>query len=163
MIVILFGPYSWLGGWLEAAGIKVVYSLPGIVLATIFVTLPFVTREVIPVYRAYGLVNEEAARVLGASGWQTFRIVTLPSIKWGVIYGVTLTLARALGEFGAVLVVSGSIIGKTQTATLFIHQEFTDFNYAGAYAASLLIALVAFTILIVIQSVYKRPKTTDSR
>ncbi len=156
MIILLYGPYGWIGGWLENSGIKVVYSTPGIALATIFVTLPFVAKEVIPVYKQYGLQGEEAAAVLGASGWQCFWLVTLPSIKWGVIYGVTLTLARALGEFGAVLVVSGSIINKTQTATLFIHQEFTDFNYAGAYAAALVIAALAFTVLIVIESIYKR-------
>jgi len=158
MIIVLFGPYGWIGSWLETAGIKIVYSLPGITIATIFVTLPFVAKEVLPVYKQVGIHNEEAALVLGASKWQTFWWITLPSIKWGVIYGVTLTLARALGEFGAVLVVSGNIINQTQTATLFIHQEFTDFNYTGAYAASLLIAAIAFTILIVIQSFTKRKK-----
>ncbi|MCF7797570.1 MAG: sulfate ABC transporter permease subunit [Lentisphaeria bacterium] len=156
MIVILFGPYGWLGGWLEGMGVKVVYSVPGIILATIFVTLPFVAKEVIPVYRQFGQQSEETAQVMGASQWQTFWWITLPSIKWGVIYGVTLALARSLGEFGAVLVVSGNIIGQTQTATLYIHQQFTDFDYSGAYAASLVIAMVAFTILIVIQTITNR-------
>jgi len=158
MIVILFGPYGWMGTWLETFGIKVVYSLPGIVIATIFVTLPFVAKEVIPVYKQFGVQSEEAAEVLGASKWQTFWWITLPSIKWGVIYGVTLVLARSLGEFGAVLVVSGNVINQTQTATLFIHQEFTDFNYTGAYAASLLVAAIAFTVLIVIQAITDRHK-----
>lgn len=156
MIVILFGPSGWLGGWLEGFGVKVVYSLPGIVLATIFVTLPFVAKEVIPVYRQFGMRSEEAAQVMGASQRQTFWWITLPSIKWGVIYGVTLALARSLGEFGAVLVVSGNIIHQTQTATLYIHQQFTDFDYTSAYAASLVIAATAFTILIVIQTIANR-------
>ncbi|MCF7902414.1 MAG: sulfate ABC transporter permease subunit [Candidatus Marinimicrobia bacterium] len=160
MIVILFGPYGWLGGWLEGMGIKVVYSLPGITLATIFVTLPFVAKEVIPVYRQFGMKCEESALVMGASQWQTFWWITLPSIKWGVIYGVTLALARSLGEFGAVLVVSGNIINQTQTATLYIHQQFTDFDYSGAYAASLVIAAVAFTILIAIQTITNRHRET---
>ena len=156
MIVILFGPYGWIGSWLEEVGLKVVYSLPGIVIVTIFVTLPFVAKEVLPIYRQVGLQSEEAAMVFGASQWQTFWWVTLPTIKWGVIYGVTLVTARSLGEFGAVLVVSGSIINKTQTATLFIHQEFTDFNYTAAYSASLVIAVIAFTILIGIEMLAKR-------
>lgn len=158
MIIILFGPYGWIGGWLEEIGVKIVYSMPGITIATIFVTLPFVAKEVIPVYKHFGLKSEEAAQVMGATQWQTFWWITLPSIKWGVIYGVTLVLARSLGEFGAVLVVSGNIINQTQTATLFIHQEFTDFDYTGAYAASLIVAAIAFTVLIVIQTFTNRHK-----
>ncbi|MCF7822587.1 MAG: sulfate ABC transporter permease subunit [Candidatus Marinimicrobia bacterium] len=158
MIVILFGPYGWVGSGLEELGLKVVYSVPGIVIVTIFVTLPFVAKEVLPIYRQVGLQGEEAAMVLGASQWQTFWWVTLPSIKWGVIYGVTLVTARSLGEFGAVLVVSGSIINKTQTATLFIHQEFTDFNYTAAFSASMVIAVIAFAILIGIEMSAKRKR-----
>ena len=158
MLVILFGPYGWLGGWLESVGVKVIYATPGIVIATVFVTLPFVAKEVIPVYQQAGLQGEEAAQVLGASQWQAFWWVTLPTIKWGVIYGVTLALARSLGEFGAVLVVSGSIINQTETATLFIHQQFTDFNYTSAYTASLVIAAIAFIILIGIEWLAKSKK-----
>ncbi|MBU0529215.1 sulfate ABC transporter permease subunit [bacterium] len=155
MISIMFGPNSWIGSWLENFDIKIVYSIPGITIATLFVTLPFVAREVMPVLKQFGIESEEAAYILGANQWQTFWMITLPSIKWGVLYGFTLTMARAIGEFGAVLVVSGNIINKTQTATLYIHQEFTDFNFAGAYAASLLLALISFIILIVMQSFYK--------
>ncbi|MCJ7679724.1 MAG: ABC transporter permease subunit, partial [Candidatus Aminicenantes bacterium] len=114
----------------------------------------FVAREIIPVLKEFGLQQEEAAYVLGASRWQTFWKVTLPSIKWGMVYGITLTTARSIGEFGAVLVVSGSIINQTQTATLFIHQEFTDFNYIGAFSAAMVLALVSFGILVVMQKVY---------
>jgi sulfate transport system permease protein len=156
MFIVLFGPQGWLGRWFEAGGIRIVFAVPGIVLATIFVTLPFVTRELVPVLRECGLEQEEAARTLGANGWQTFWRVTLPSVRWGLGYGITLTVARALGEFGAVLVVSGSIIGKTQTATLFIHQEFTDFHYEGAFAASLVLAAVSFCLLVAMELIQRR-------
>jgi sulfate transport system permease protein len=156
MFIILFGPRGWIGSWFEASGIKIVYALPGMLIATLFVTLPFVAREVIPVLREFGLQQEEAAFVLGASKWQTFWRVTLPSIKWGLAYGVTLTIARSIGEFGAVLVISGSIIRKTQTATLHIHQEFTDFNYIGAFSAAIILALASFLILTLMQRIYKR-------
>jgi len=153
---VLFGPEGWLGRWFELGGIRIVFAVPGMVLATIFVTLPFVARQVVPVLREFGLEQEEAARTLGANGWQTFWKVTLPSVRWGLAYGVTLTVARALGEFGAVLVVSGSIIGRTQTATLHIHQEFTDFHYAGAFAASLALAVVSFCLLVVMELMKKK-------
>ncbi len=156
MFIVLFGSDGWLGRWFESGGIRIVFALPGMVLATIFVTLPFVTRQVVPVLRECGLEQEEAARTLGANAWQTFWQVTLPSIRWGLAYGVTLTVARALGEFGAVLVVSGSIIGKTQTATLHIHQEFTDFHYAGAFAASLVLAIASFCLLVFMELMKKR-------
>ena len=151
MFLILFGPNGWIGNWFEARHMKIVYAVPGMLIATLFVTFPFVVREVTPVLREFGIQQEEAAYVLGASKWQTFWKVTLPSIKWGMIYGVTLTVARAIGEFGAVLVVSGSIIGKTHTVTLHIHQEFTDFHYAGAYAAAIVLAFMSFTILTTMQ------------
>jgi sulfate transport system permease protein len=125
-------------------------------LATMFVTLPFVTREVVPVLLEAGSEQEEAAATLGAGEWSTFRRVTLPSIRWGLSYGITLTTARALGEFGAVLVVSGSIIRRTQTATLHIHQEFTDFHYEGAFAASLVLATVSFCMLVAMELLRKR-------
>lgn len=156
MFIILFGPEGWLGRWFEAGGIRVVFALPGMVLATMFVTLPFVTREVVPVLVEAGREQEEAAWTLGAGGWDTFWRVTLPSIRWGLAYGITLTTARALGEFGAVLVVSGSIIRKTQTATLHIHQEFTDFHYQGAFSASLILAAVSFCMLVAMEILRKR-------
>ncbi|MBN2374499.1 sulfate ABC transporter permease [bacterium] len=156
MFIMLFGPNGWLGSWFGSYNIKIIYALPGMVIATLFVTLPFVAREVMPVLAEYGIEQEEAAYILGASKWQTFWKVTLPSIKWGLVYGITLTFARSIGEFGAVLVVSGSIINKTQTATLHIHQQFTDFNYAGAFTASLILAVLSFSILIIMKCVYKR-------
>ncbi|MBN1224464.1 MAG: sulfate ABC transporter permease [Candidatus Aminicenantes bacterium] len=156
MFILLFGPNGWLGSWLEAGNIKIVYAFPGMLIATLFVTLPFVAREIVPVLKEFGLEQEESAYVLGASKWQTFRRVTLPSIKWGLAYGITLTVARSIGEFGAVLVVSGSIIRKTQTATLHIHQEFTDFNYVGAFSAAILLAVLSFVILTAMQHIYRR-------
>jgi len=156
MFIILYGPNGWLGSLFSAAGIKIIYALPGMIIATLFVTLPFVVREILPVLNEFGREQEEAAVVLGASRWQTFWRVTLPSIKWGLAYGVTLTIARAIGEFGAVLVVSGGIINQTQTATLYIHDQFTDFNTAGAFAAALVLAAMSFAILTVIQVVYKK-------
>ena len=156
MFILLFGPKGWIGSWFEAGGIKIVYAFPGMLIATLFVTLPFVAREIIPVLKEFGLEQEEAAYVLGASRWQTFWKVTLPSVKWGLAYGVTLTIARSIGEFGAVLVVSGSIINKTQTATLHIHQEFTDFNYIGAFSAAIMLALISFVILTVMQRFYRK-------
>lgn len=156
MLIILFGPNGWIGQWFENRSIQIIYAFPGMLIATLFVTLPFVAREVIPVLKEFGLEQEEAAFVLGASKWQTFWKVTLPSIKWGLAYGITLTIARAIGEFGAVLVVSGNIIKKTQTATLHIHQEFTDFNYVGSFSAAIVLALVSFIILITMQHINKR-------
>ncbi len=156
MLILLFGPNGWIGSWFEAANIKIIYALPGMMIATLFVTLPFVSREILPILREFGREQEEAAATLGANRWQTFWRVTLPSIKWGLAYGITLTVARSIGEFGAVLVVSGSIINKTQTATLLIHDQFTDFNYAGAFSAALVLAVLSFVILNVIQYLYKR-------
>jgi sulfate transport system permease protein len=155
MFLLLFGPQGWLGRWLQAAGIQVVFAWPGILLATLFVSLPFVAREVVPLLEELGTEQEEAAETLGAGPWATFCRVTLPSIRWGLAYGVSLTAARALGEFGAVLVVSGAIIGKTQTATLFIHQEFTDFHFQGAYAAALVLAVASISLLLLMEA-FKR-------
>ncbi|MDR3635549.1 MAG: sulfate ABC transporter permease subunit [Isosphaeraceae bacterium] len=156
MLVILYGPKGWLGTWLERAGLHVVYSWPGMLLATTFVTLPFVVREVVPVLREFGVDQEEVAYTLGAGRWRTFWRVTLPSIRWGLAYGVTLTVARALGEFGALLVVSGNILGRTQTATLYIHDGIESFNTEGAYAASLLLAGASFVLLIGMETLRKR-------
>jgi sulfate transport system permease protein len=154
IFIILFGPRGWIGSWFESHSIKIIYALPGMIIATLFVTLPFVAREVIPVLKEFGPEQEEAACILGASKWQTFWKVTLPSIKWGLIYGTTLTVARSIGEFGAVLVVSGSIINRTQTASLFIHQQFTDFNYAGAFSAAIVLAFLSFSLLITMKLIY---------
>lgn len=156
MLVVLYGPDGWLGRPIEAAGFRVVYSLPGMVLATTFVTLPFVVREVVPVLRAFGVDQEEAAYTLGAGRWRTFWKVTLPSIRWGLAYGVTLTVARSLGEFGAVLVVSGNLLGKTQTATLYVHDGIESFRPEGAYAASLVLASLSFILLVGMDLVRRR-------
>jgi len=156
MLVILFGPQGWLGRPLDSWGIRVIYSWPGMLLATLFVTLPFVVREVVPVLGEFGVEQEEVAYTLGAGRWRTFRQVTLPSIRWGLAYGVTLTVARSLGEFGALLVVSGNILGRTQTATLYVHDGIESFNAEGAYAATLLLAGVSFVMLIGMEALRKR-------
>ena len=161
MLVILYGPQGWLGRWLEGTGFRVVYSWPGMLLATTFVTLPFVVREVVPVLREFGVDQEEVAYTLGAGRWRTFWRVTLPSIRWGLAYGVTLTVARSLGEFGALLVVSGNILGRTQTATLYIHDGIESFNTEGAYAASVLLAGASFVMLIGMELVRKRVETHE--
>ncbi len=148
MLVILYGPEGWLGHSIEAAGYRVIYAVPGMILATMFVTLPFVVREVVPVLREFGTDQVEAAYTLGAGRLQTFWRVTLPLIRWGLAYGVTLTVARSLGEFGALLVVSGNLIGHTQTATLYIHDGIESFQTEGAYAASLILASVSFALLV---------------
>ena len=148
MLLVLYGPKGWIGRWLEAGGIRVVYSWPGMVLATLFVTLPFVVREVVPVLREFGVDQEEVAYTLGAGRWRAFWRVTLPSIRWGLAYGVTLTVARSLGEFGALLVVSGNILGRTQTATLYVHDSIESFHAEGAYAASVVLAGLSFVLLV---------------
>jgi sulfate transport system permease protein len=138
---------SWFGETLAANGLQVIFSVPGMVLATIFVSLPFVVREVMPVLQEIGTDQEEAASTLGASPWQTFWRVTLPAIRWGLAYGVVLATARALGEFGAVSVVSGRISGETETLPLFVQSQFDKFNAAGAYAAGLVLAVLALLVL----------------
>jgi sulfate/thiosulfate transport system permease protein len=142
-------------GWIELP-FQVIFSVPGIVLATIFVSLPFVVREVTPVLREVGDEQEQAAATLGASGWQTFWRITLPSIRWGITYGVVLSTARAIGEFGAVSVVSGKVAGETMTLTLLVEQRFTNYDLAGAYAASALLALIAFATLLLMTRVRPR-------
>jgi sulfate transport system permease protein len=156
MLIVLYGTQGWLGRGLESAGIRVVYALPGMILATLFVTVPFVVRELVPVLRELGDEHEQAAYTLGAGRWRTFWSVTLPSIRWGVAYGVTLTVARSLGEFGAVLVVSGNLIGQTQTATTYVHDGIESFHPEGAYAASLVLAAVSFVLLVGMDLVRKR-------
>ena len=145
--VLIFGLQGWFGGWLQARDIKVIFALPGIVLATVFVTVPFVARELIPLMQAQGTDQEEAAHVLGASGWQIFRRVTLPNIRWALLYGVILCNARAMGEFGAVSVVSGHVRGETNTLPLHIEIAYNEYQFAAAFAvASLLAGLALITL-----------------
>jgi sulfate transport system permease protein len=158
-LLLLYGRQGWLGPWFLDHGIQVVYALPAMVLATIFVSLPFVVREVVPVLREIGDEQEQATSTLGANGWQTFRRITLPAIRWGVAYGVVLTAARSLGEFGAVNVVSGRIQGKTETATLYIDAAYLDFNQKGAYAVSVVLALISVVILVAM-SIFKPKEET---
>jgi sulfate transport system permease protein len=147
--VLLFGASGWLGPWLQEHDIKIIFAVPGIVLATIFVTFPFVARELIPLMEAQGTDEEESALVLGANGWQTFFRVTLPNIKWGLLYGVILCNARAMGEFGAVSVVSGHIRGLTNTMPLHVEILYNEYNFAAAFAvASLLAALALLTLVL---------------
>ena len=146
--VLLFGLQGWLGPWLDLHNIKIIFAVPGIVLATIFVTFPFVARELIPLMQAQGKDEEEAALVLGANGLQTFFRVTLPNIKWGLIYGVILCNARAMGEFGAVSVVSGHIRGMTNTIPLHVEILYNEYNYAAAFAVASLLALLALVTLV---------------
>jgi sulfate/thiosulfate transport system permease protein len=151
---------GWVGGWLADQGIQIIFSVPGMILATMFVSLPFVVRETIPVLREIGTEQEQAAATLGASGLQTFFRVTLPAIRWGVAYGVVLTTARALGEFGAVSIVSGKLSGQTETATLFVEGEFQRFNQTGAYAASVVLALLALVTLLTMNLI--KPKESKA-
>ena len=137
--ILIYGRTGWLGGWLADLGIRVIYAPPGMVLACIFVSLPFVVREVVPVLREIGTDQEQAASTLGASPWQTFWKVTLPAIRWGVGYGVVLSTARVLGEFGAISVVSGRLSGQTETLTLRVEDRFQSFDLTGAYAASMVL------------------------
>jgi sulfate/thiosulfate transport system permease protein len=146
-LLLLYGRTGWLGPWLTEHGIQIIFSVPGIVLATLFVTLPFVVREVAPVLQEIGDEQEQAAATLGAGGWATFWRVTLPAIRWGLAYGIVLSTARAIGEFGAVSVVSGKIAGETETLTLLVEKRFQNFDLAGAYAASALLAMIALTTL----------------
>jgi sulfate transport system permease protein len=147
-LYLLYGRTGWFGGWFLGHGIQVLFAMPAIVLATVFVSVPFVAREVIPTLRELGNEQEQAAATLGASRWQRFWRITLPSIRWAVIYGVVLTTARCLGEYGAVAVVSGAIIGRTQTATILVDQNMQNFNTTGAYAASLVLAAIAVLVLV---------------
>jgi sulfate transport system permease protein len=148
-LILVYGRRDgWLGEWFAENGIQIIFSTPGMILATMFVSLPFVVREVIPVLREIGTEQEQAAATLGANGLQTFFRVTLPAIRWGVAYGVVLTTARALGEFGAVSIVSGKLSGQTETATLYVENRFQRFDETGAYAASVVLALIALVTLL---------------
>jgi sulfate transport system permease protein len=145
--VLVFGLQGWLGPWLAEHDLKIIFAVPGIVLATVFVTVPFIARELIPLMQAQGTEEEEAAVVLGASGWQTFYHVTLPNIKWGLLYGAILCNARAMGEFGAVSVVSGHIRGSTNTMPLHVEILYNEYNFAAAFAVASLLALLALVTL----------------
>jgi sulfate transport system permease protein len=157
-LLLLYGRQGWFGGWLLDHGYRVIFALPSMILATIFVSLPFVVREVVPVLREIGDEQEQAASTLGASSWQTFWRITLPAIRWGVAYGVVLTTARALGEFGAVSVVSGRIAGRTETLTTHVGERFEGFDLVGAYAASVVLALLAMGTLL-LMTMFQRKET----
>ena len=163
MLVLIFGTQGWMGNWLMDNDIKILYAVPAIVIATIFITVPFVARELIPLMEAQGTEEEEAAIVLGASGWQTFWKVTLPNIKWGLIYGVILCNSRAMGEFGAVSVVSGHIRGETNTLPLHVEILYNEYTFSAAFAVSSLLALLAIVTLILKTWVEIRQEKQDKR
>jgi sulfate transport system permease protein len=156
MLFLLYGRTGWFGGWLGGHGVQVLFATPSMVIATIFVSLPFVAREVVPTLRELGDEQEQAAYTLGASSWQGFWRVTLPSIRWAVIYGVVLTTARSLGEYGAVAVVSGHIEGKTETATLRVQDYYENFNTTGAYGIAIVLATIS--VLVLLAMTLLRPK-----
>jgi sulfate transport system permease protein len=161
-LVLAYGKTGWFGDWLTEHGVQVIFSVPGMVIATAIVSLPFVARETMPVLRELGTDSEQAAATLGASGWQTFWRVTLPGIRWGVVYGVVLTTARALGEFGAVSIVSGRIEGETQTLPLYVQARFENFDVTGAYAAAVVLALLAFATLIAMNLLTRRTRGREA-
>jgi len=156
LVLVYNGRSGWFGPALESAGFKVMYAAPAIIMATTFVSLPLVIREVVPVLQEIGTDQEQAARSLGANAFQRFRRITLPSIKWAVIYGMVLTLARSLGEFGAVKVVSGNVLGVTRTATLVVEEKYLNFDKSGAYATAFLLALISVACIITVSLL--RPK-----
>jgi sulfate transport system permease protein len=158
MLVLVYSKSGWFGNWLAANGIQIIFSVPGMVIATAVVCLPFVARETIPVLRELGTDAEQAAATLGASGWQTFWRITLPGIRWGVVYGVVLTTARALGEFGAVSIVSGRVVGQTQTLPLYVQDRFENFDLTGAYAAAVVLAVLALATLVAMNLLTRRTR-----
>jgi sulfate transport system permease protein len=155
-LILVYGRFAPVGGWLESVGIQIIFSTPGMVLATVFVSLPLVVRAVAPVLEEMGEEQEQAAHTLGASGWQAFRRITVPGIRWALGYGIVLCLARALGEYGAVAVVSGRLVDETQTLTLFVEERFQNFDQAAAFAAATLLALIAVITLLLTKLL--RPK-----
>lgn len=161
MLALLYGRNGWFGPWLEEHNIKIIFAVPGIVMASAFVTLPFVVREVLPVLEDLGKDQEEAARTLGANEWQIFWRVTLPSIRWSVLYGVILTNARTMGEFGAVAVVSGSIAGKTQTLPLYVEEAYKQYQTQASYTAALLLAGLALVTLVLKELLERRTGIKD--
>lgn len=150
LVLVYGGRQGWLGPWLEAQGLQVIFATPGIIMATTFVALPLVVREVVPMLEELGTEQEQAARSLGASSFQTFRRITLPGIRWALVYGVVLSLARSLGEFGAVKIVSGNLLGKTRTATLVVEEKYLNFDKDGAYATAFLLVLVAVACIVTV-------------
>jgi sulfate transport system permease protein len=161
MIVLLYGRQGWFGGWLHANDIRIIFAFPGMLLATMFISMPFVAREVIPVLEEAGSDQEEAAKTLGANGWQTFWRVTLPSIRWGLLYGIILTNARAMGEFGAVSVVSGNLAGKTQSLPLFVEEAYKQYETEAAYSAAVLLALLAVVTLVLKEIMERKTRIKD--
>ncbi len=157
-LVLVYGKSGWLGNWLAGHGIQVIFSVPGMVLATAVVSLPFVARETIPVLRELGCDSEQAAATLGATPWQTFWRITLPGIRWGAVYGVVLTTARTLGEFGALSIVSGRIEGQTQTLPLYVQDRFENFDATGAYTAAVVLALLALGTLLAMNLLTRRTR-----
>jgi sulfate/thiosulfate transport system permease protein len=161
MLVLLYGKQSWLGGWLDASDIKIIFAFPGMLLATAFVSMPFVAREIIPVLEEVGQDQEEAARTLGANDWQIFWRVTLPNIRWALLYGVILTNARSMGEFGAVAVVSGNIASTTQSLPLYVEDAYKQYETEAAYSAAVLLALLAVVTLIIKTALEHKTKIKD--
>jgi sulfate transport system permease protein len=158
-LILVYGRYEPVGGWFERQGLQIIFSLPGMVLATVFVSLPLVVRAIVPVLEEMGQEQEQAAHTLGASRWQSFRRITVPGIRWSLAYGVVLCLARALGEYGAVAVVSGRLVGQTQTLTLYVEERFQNFDQTAAFAAASALALIAVLTLLVAKLL--RPKDSD--
>ena len=156
MLLLLFGRNGMLAPVLTTLGIRVAFAVPGMVLATLFVTMPFMVRELIPVLENFGVNQEQAAATMGASGWQIFWRVTFPALRWGFIYGVTLTFARALGEFGAILVVGGGVRGRTETATLYIYRALDERDYVGAYSAALILGLLSLALVLGTDAIRRR-------
>jgi sulfate transport system permease protein len=162
-LYLLYGRQGWFGPWLNGHGVRVLFAYPGILLATTFVSLPFVVREVVPVLREIGTEQEEAAATLGARGFTTFRRITLPAIRWAVAYGVVLTTARSLGEFGAVAIVSGGIAGRTQTLTQYVQASYDNYSQTGAYAAAVLLAGLAILTLLLMTKLRPRGEVHGNR
>ena len=155
-LILVYGQNGWFGSWFIENGYPIIFSVPGMVIATIFASLPFVAREVIPVMREIGTEQEQAAATLGATPLQTFRRITLPAIRWGIVYGVVLTTARSIGEYGAVAIVSGKVVGQTQTLTLRVQQSYENFDHTGAYAAALELAVIALATLFLMNLLHPR-------
>lgn len=161
MIVLLYGKQGWFGPWLEALDIKIIFAFPGMVMATAFVSMPFVAREVIPILEEFGKDQEEAARTLGANDWQIFWRVTLPSIRWGLLYGLILTNARAMGEFGAVSVVSGNIANTTQSLPLFVEDAYKQYETEAAFSAAVILAFLAVITLILKEIIERKTRIKE--